>query len=337
MSRGWGGIGVLPLAAAMALSGCGFTTKVATGTGATPRGPSGPLRIYASVPQKTLDALAKAFEQRDPQVQVSIYRNGTGPVAARIAAEERAGGIQADVVWTADPTPLQALSRQGKLLSWTPQGLQAIPTAYRSPDKTYFGTRVINVILAYHPGSGVPKPKNFADLLKPVYRNRIGIANPAYAGSTFAELGTFVQDPGLTWRYFEGLKANGAVQETGNQQVADGVASGQFAVGITLDYMVRPMEKKGSPIEAIWPQSGAVSVYSPIGIIQGSPHAAAAKAFVNFVLSRPGQTILLKKSFMPVRTDLPGAPAAGTTVTPPWAYLLQNKKALLARYAQIFG
>jgi iron(III) transport system substrate-binding protein len=43
---------------------------------------------------------------------------------------------------------------------------------------------------------------------------------------------------------------------------------------------------------------------SPITIFKGSPNAEAAKKFVDFVLSKEGQTIIAEEGTLPVRSDV---------------------------------
>jgi iron(III) transport system substrate-binding protein len=43
---------------------------------------------------------------------------------------------------------------------------------------------------------------------------------------------------------------------------------------------------------------------SPIAIFKGSPNADAAKKFVDFVLSKEGQTIIANEGTLPVRADV---------------------------------
>jgi iron(III) transport system substrate-binding protein len=44
---------------------------------------------------------------------------------------------------------------------------------------------------------------------------------------------------------------------------------------------------------------------SPVAIIKGTPNLAAARKFVDFLLSKEGQTIIAASGTLPIRSDVP--------------------------------
>jgi len=123
-----------------------------------------------------------------------------------------------------------------------------------------------------------------------------------------ASVGGLTQKYG--WKYFEDLRRNKGTVVRGNTDVAQKVASGEFAVGMTLDYMVRGMRDKGSAIELIYPDDGTIAIPSPIAVMKASRNIAAATRFVDYILSREGQETLVRLgSLVPVRADVDPPPA----------------------------
>ena len=55
------------------------------------------VRLYTSVTEETVDAVVSSFETANPDVQVEVFRAPTGDLNARIASEQEAGGVEADV------------------------------------------------------------------------------------------------------------------------------------------------------------------------------------------------------------------------------------------------
>lgn len=347
---GAAGLGTLCGAALLAACGDGMNSSATptraaataiTGTSApaanapTPAA-SGQLTLYASVPQNTLDLMLGAFKKANPALTVNLFRNGTGPVSAKIAAERKAGKIQADLVWLAEPTAIQNYAQMGLLAVWTPPDAPAVPEAYQGAG--FWGTRIINVAIGYHKGATAPKPTDWKDLTNATYKGKIGIPNPNFAGSTLGALGYFTQNPQYGFAYYQALASNGAVQLQGNQEVADGIAQGRFDAGFALDYMAMPMAAKGAPIELVWPSSGPIAVYSPVALFKDAANVAAGQQFINFVLSKPGQELLAAQSFQPIRPDVPynGVPTGVKAVQPDWNALLKNQQDLLDKYGAIF-
>jgi len=78
---------------------------------------------------------------------------------------------------------------------------------------------------------------------------------------------------------------------------------------MVLDYMIYELQKSGAPVDFVWPTDGAVSIPSPVAITAGSKNIEAAKAFVDFTLSKKGQELLVKDGVIPVRPDV--APPKG--------------------------
>ena len=118
--------------------------------------------------------------------------------------------------------------------------------------------------------------------------------------------------------------------------VTTGVAEGRYAVGMTLDSSARTAIKKGSPIELVWPTSGAIAIYSPIAAVAASANRPTADAFVDDSLSLPGQALIAGTGWQPVVG--PGGPAIdGKQVSPDWATAFGTQKELLASYRAIFG
>ncbi len=291
------------------------------------------LTLYTSVTQDTVDAVTKAFATVHPEIHVDVYRAPTGQLDARIATEARSGGVRGDVLWATDPFSAASYAGQGMLESWTPAGAASLATADRSD--SFWATRILNLVLVAHSGLS-PQPRSWSDLANPAYRGKVAIPDPAFAGSAFAALGYFASEPTYGLDYYRRLKANGVVQVSAIGDVITGVAQGRYAVGISLDKSVRDAVATGSPIELIWPQPGAIALYSPIAVFRTSRPDAAARAFVEFLLSSAGQTAIGSTGWEPVDPSI--APkAGGPQVTADWVSLFGKQQDLLGQYKSILG
>jgi len=145
-------------------------------------------------------------------------------------------------------------------------------------------------------------PKTWADLLDPAFKNKVTIANPALSGTSFMSCAMLVEKFG--WAYFEKLKANGAKIGQGSGQVVDDTASGDFSICIGVDYIVLDKIQKGAHLKLVFPPEMLV-IPSPIAILKSSPNKAAAKKFVDFLLSKEGQAIIMASGTLPARVDVP--------------------------------
>ena len=217
----------------------GTTSSTATTVSREPE----TLRLYTTVTEATVNAVVEAFAEDHPEVTVEVFRAPTGEVAARIAAELREGGLQADVLWLTDPLSMQQYEIDGLLRSWTPAEIDAVPESYRS--STFFGTRILNMVIVHQPGMENP-PIDWSDL--PEVEGVVAIPDPSFAGSAFGALAFFEQTEGFGLEFYQSLKDNGAVQVQSPTDVVNGVAEGLYVAGMTLDQGAQAAIDDGSPL-----------------------------------------------------------------------------------------
>lgn len=303
-------------------------------SGEAPGGNSKKLTLYTSVTQDTVNAVVSAYESAHPDTQVNVFRAPTGKLNARIAADRRSGQVGADVVWATDPLSTQRYVEQGLLRRWQLDGVSNIPDAFKTD--YFWGTRVLYLILVTRENLQ-PRPQRWTDLADAAYRGEVALPDPAFAGSAFAALGYFAQERGTD--FYRKLRAKGAVEVASIPQVATDVAQGRYELGITLARIARDARQKGSPIDIVWPQPGAIAVYSPIGIFKATEQAAVAQSFVRFVLSPDAQRKIADTGWEPARSDVSGPekPSDAQWVTPNWSRLFGRQQELLREYEAIFG
>lgn len=305
-----------------------------------PAGPSGKITLYTSVPQPIIDKIQADFQARFPNITLEVFRSGTSAVVAKLQAEKEAGAIQADLVWVAEPSTYEDFKAQDLLLQFTPEEADALPAEMKDPDGYYYAGRVINMIVAYNTGVQT-KPTGWQSLLNPEYAGKLGFPTPLRSGAAQASVKTLVDVFG--WEYFEKFKEVGGVQVKNNSTVRDQLATGELMAGALLDYMVRGAKAKGSPIDYVWPEEGAVVIPSPVAIFKSSENPEAAKVFVNYVLSREGQQTLVELgNFIPVRLDVDppaGAPRFDEIKRLPtdWKGVRTERQQINERWTEIFG
>jgi iron(III) transport system substrate-binding protein len=309
-------------------------TKPAAASPAAP--PS--LTLYTSVTQDTIDAVVGGYEKIHPGAKVTVFRAPTGQLNARIAADQRSGGLRADVIWGTDPLSMQSYTDQKLLAPWPLPQLKSVPEKYRMPD--FWGTRVLYLVIVARKGLE-PLPTSWADLSSPIYKGKVAVPDPAFAGSAFAALGYFSQAPELGMSFYSSLRANGAKQVASIPDVVTQVAQDRYKLGITLDSGARTAVKQGSPIVIVWPKPGAISLYSPIAMTARSAElkrSDPAKEFMAYVLSAEGQRHIADTGWQPIISSVPGPPkpAGATSVSPDWASLFGHQQELLAQYRSLF-
>ena len=327
--HGWGVGRLVAVALALVANACGNDGEASAPADAT-------VRLYTSVSEESVDAVVSAFETNNPGVQVEVFRAATGDLNARIAAEERSGGIEADVIWASDPLSMQAWDEQGLLShGWTPDGASEVDDSFKA--EAFWGTRLLYMVIVHRKGVE-PAPSSWRDLAAPEYRDLVEIPDPGFAGSALAMLGYLADEPAYGIDFYRDLKANGARQVASPDDIVTDVAEGRADAGITLEFSGRTAAENGSPVEVVWPEPGAVSIYSPIGVTASPSDEEAARSFVESVLSVEGQEAIAATGWAPVLPGVEGPPVppVATIVNPDWAGLFSRQSDLLEEYRSIF-
>ncbi|MGH8888264.1 MAG: extracellular solute-binding protein [Acidothermaceae bacterium] len=345
------------VAAAVTLAACSSSTKhTGASTSSTPAAPqtsasqgssgaaspsapasspqaSGNATVYGALTADNGKALADAFHASHSSETVSIVTGGTGALVTRIETEEKAGGVRADALLLADPTVMPQLDSAGVLddtfkpASESQLSADMIGTGWFGPFNFY------NVII-YKTGT-TPVPKDWSDLTNPAYKGKIEIGDPSYSGTTLAMAAEMPKLAGAD--FFSKLKANGVKIVQSTSTVGKDVASGARPIGITLDSVYRPLQTKGSPVQIVWPTSGAIPVPAPAALVKGAKNAAVAGDFLNWLLTSDGQAELVKLGYTPAVGADQVLPAGTKVVTVPFSDLVSQRDSILASFTKVFG
>lgn len=317
-----------------------FGALMATNPGFA-QAPSGKLVLYTSQPEKDAAQTTAAFRKAYPNVEVEIFRSGTTEVMGKLAAEISAGQPRADVLLIADAASMEILKKDGHLLPYKEAKTEGLQPGSFDAEKTYFGSKLITTGIAINTGAKM-KPVSWNDLGKPELKGQIAMPSPLYSGAAAIMLSTMTARPDLGWRFFEALKANEAVAVRGNGAVLRSVATGEKAYGVLVDFMAFNAKKQGSPVDFIFPTEGAPAVTEPVAIMKATRNAAAAKAFVDFILSDDGQKLALSMGYIPAKPSI-GTPAwlpEGTKINVMASDIpavVKATEADKARFATMFG
>nr|WP_296771691.1 ABC transporter substrate-binding protein [Rhodococcus sp. (in: high G+C Gram-positive bacteria)] len=303
---------------------------------------SGTLTLYTSEPQAKIDALNAEFTAANPGITVEVYRAGTGDLNARIAAERETGKIGADVLLAADAPTFEGYKDDDLLLQYTPADASALNQDIVDPDGYYVGTRIIPTVIAYNTEAVTAPPTSWKDLADSKYKGQITLPNPEVSGAAAYNTAVWLSEGSLGESWLEGLAANEPVVAESNGPVGQAVAAGTQPIGIVVDYLVRELAAKGSPIALEYPTDGVPYISQPAGIFQDSANQDAAKKYVDFLVSKRGQEIAVEQQYLPVREDVgtpDGAPAPADLelLNPDLAQITASQPDAVKRFGELVG
>jgi iron(III) transport system substrate-binding protein len=227
---------------------------------------------------------------------------------AKIAAERQSGQLVVDVLWTSEVPDFYALKKEGVLQKYESPEAKNVVSPLVDPDYEFTPARLGTLGITYNTNRVKTPPKSWNELLGPTYKGGFAIANPALSGTSMVSVGMIVNN--LGWDYIQKLKNNGAKMGQGSGQVVDDTAAGDLAACLGVDYITIDKIKLGASLGFAYPPEMLV-IPSPVAIFKGTKNLAPAQKFVDFLLSKKGQTIIAENFTLPVRRDVPIAQGVG--------------------------
>jgi iron(III) transport system substrate-binding protein len=193
------------------------------------------------------------------------------------------------------------MKKQDLLQAYIPAESKLLLNPLPDYDGSFTAVRLGTLGIAYNTRLIKEAPKTWTDVQKPAFKGAYGIANPALSGTAYMSVA--VLSKAFGWGYFEALRANGAKMGKGSGQVVDDTASGDLLASLAVDYITLDKVDKGATLALVYPPE-MLLIPSPIAIIKNSPNTEAAKKFVDYVLSKEGQTVIANEGTLPVRADV---------------------------------
>lgn len=275
--------------------------------------------VVTSFPKELTSAYKKAYEAKFPQDKLEVLNKNT---AAGIAyVREQAAGSRPDVFWASAPDAFEVLAKAG-LLQKSGLANPAVPAKVgnypvNDPEGYYLGQALAGYGIMwntrYLKAHGLPEPKEWADLARPVYHGHLAISSPSRSGTTHLTVETILQGEGWNrgWEQMLQISGNCAAITERSFGVPDGVSNGQFGIGLVIDFFGLAAKNSGMPVEFVYPSVTAI-VPANIGLVAGAKTSEGGKRFIQFTLSDEGQQLLLQKSI----SRLPVLPATYAKAPP---------------------
>lgn len=258
------------------------------------------LVIVTSFPTDTTETFKKAFEEVNPGIEVEMLKKKT--TAGIKYLQETASNNTSDMFWASAPDAFEVLKADGLLVRHD-VAVEGIPEKVGSfpindPEGYYKGFAASGYGIMwnerYMKAKKLPVPAEWSDLKKPIYNGHVGISAPSRSGTTHLTIETVLQGLGwekgwAEWKYIAGNLKTITERSFG---VPDGVNSGQFGVGVVIDFFGLSSEASGFPVKFAYPEVTTL-VPANIAIVKNAPNAGAAAKFIDFLLSDAGQNVLL--------------------------------------------
>lgn len=267
--------------------------------------------LYSANDDTVNKLIAEGFK-KDTGITVDVVSTGSGVLFRRVASEQ--GNPQGDVVWGVSAALLKQNSKYFD--SYAVKGAEQVPAQYRDPNNLWIGTNLQVATINQNTKSIDPAkgPKTWEDLMNPQWKGKLAYTDPANSGFSYATASGLLGawgDNAAAWGELKKLVANSKVLNR-STLVFDGNGTGEYPLGISLEYAGYLWAHNGAPVSVTYPADGTVALAEGAAVIKGGPNTPNAHALLDYLASKPTQEMLLKATFRrPARQDVPLSEADG--------------------------
>lgn len=280
--------------------------------------------VYANADKAEMAPVIIAFQRRYPGVTVRYADLGSTEMYRRFVTETRGRRASADLVWSS------AMDQQVKLIN------DGYAQAYASPEKPAlpasavwknmgFGVTAEPIGFVYNRKaiSDARAPRSHAALEAMLRRDRkaltgrVATFDPARSNVGYLYLAEDFAITRDTRALVEAMAGTRPVLATNSEPMLRGVAEGRLRIAYNVIGSYALERARRDPrIGVVFPQDYTIVTSRIAFIAREARHPAAAKLFLDFLLSREGQSLLARHSLWPVRGDIKARRLPATQARP---------------------
>jgi len=297
--------------------------------------------IYTSLEnEEVVDYLEQAKNEL-PDLDIQAIRLSTGELGARMLAEK--DNPQADCIWGWAVTNTSEFVPKGMLAPYKPKGWDKIPDNFKDPEGYW---TAVDLYAAAFVGNtkvlekdNLTMPKSWNDLLKPAYKGKLIMPNPASSGTGFLQIASLLVmlDPDYknkpveknkAWDFLKKLDKNMGQYIKSGSKPAKLTAAGEYAVGCSFAFVYSSLKKKGFPVVMALPEEGAGFELEVNSLLKGAKHEKAAKKFLDWAISKSAMKGYAKYKLGVAYPGMPGPkglPSLDTVKLAPMDFPWQSK------------
>ncbi|MCJ8011510.1 putative 2-aminoethylphosphonate ABC transporter substrate-binding protein [Paenibacillus sp. KQZ6P-2] len=281
------------------LAGCGNGTKTDNAAQDSSTSPSATtasnkpaeLNIYTAMEDEQITTYLESFKAQYPDIKLNIVRDSTGIITAKLLAEK--DNPQADVIWGLATTSLLAMDDQNMLEPYAPKGVDRVLPEFKdkaNPPK-WVGIDIWETAFTVNKVElekrNLPIPQSYEDLIKPEYKGLIAMPHPASSGTGYLTVNEFIQLYGKdkAWSYMDKLHENMMVYTHSGSKPAKMAAAGEVPIGISYGYAGIQQQKKGAPVEVVFPKEGSGWEMEANALVKKENIKPEAKLFLDWAIS----------------------------------------------------
>ncbi len=271
--------------------------------------------IYSNMADNNWQPLLKGFNAKFPWIKVETVDLGSGTVHSRWEAEKGSSARTADILVSGANDRWAAYGKDGQMDPYESPELAHLP-AFGHP---YPGINVMSadpLVITYNKAllTDNQRPKGFASLVTAAtkdpdtFKGHITTYDAARNSFGLTAWWAFMDKKGdAGW---DALRKIGPMirGETSGGPMNEKIATGEYLMGIAVSGITifpRLEQPGGEILGFAFPDDGTIMMLRGMGIPKGAANPNSAKLFVDYALSKEGQTLVGKGGLVPYREDVP--------------------------------
>lgn len=252
------------------------------------------LKIYSPLNERIIIPIIKEFQE---STGIMVEYTSAGTLDLLNALEDKGDKYLMDIMWGGSK---EYLNIYNNLFDPVSPGAERI-----------LGYNQLPIVLIYN-RKLVSKDevcRSWSDILNPEWKGRLALADPDGSGSAYIALSFFLElgrEEDYNWDNAAKLLRNIECKMLAkSSEVYEGVADGDYAIGISMEEAAINLIHQGKDIGIVYLKEGTPVINDSIAVMKDTKNKELAKIFIDFVLSRKVQTYMVDRFYLrSVRDDV---------------------------------
>ncbi|CAN1505492.1 AfuA ABC-type Fe3+ transport system, periplasmic component [Burkholderiaceae bacterium] len=247
----------------------------------------GKLVLYTTMDKENTMRAIGLFNKRFPGIDVQVLRMPGGQLVTRVQAEMAAGKLAADIVSFSDQAQVDSV--QTALADYAPPNASGFPAPNAA--KKAWPLTMAAWCIGYNTELVKNPPKSWAELTDAQYKGKLGEVTILTGGTGWVR--SMFERETLGEGYWAALAANKPKIFPSGVPLSDALLRGEVSVAAIITNQILPRTKEGAPITCNFAKEGIPVIELPISLVKNAKAPNAATLFMNWSLSKEGQSIVV--------------------------------------------
>ncbi|OUO87455.1 ABC transporter substrate-binding protein [Gordonibacter urolithinfaciens] len=298
----------------------------------------GKVVIYSCGEGEANEVLLKAMHRDLPQYDIRLHYVSTGTCAAKLQNEGTSS--EADIVLMLEGGYLRQI--QPSLAVLEGYDFNVFEGDLLDGSSTYLPFRRESACVAMNTAGlearGIPVPESYDELLNPVYKGFISMANPKSSGTGYNFVKSLVKTrgEGAAFEYFDELAKNVYQFSSSGSGPVNALVQGEALIGFGLTYQAVSEINKGVPIEVRFFEEGSPWTMNGVAVVDGKQAKPAVRGVMDWMYSTgillDKQRFVPDKVFVEQDTEIANYPKDARYANMDGVFDIDEKKRLLGKW-----